>query len=132
MDIKESHYVDYYIVFGASKLDHWIMKFLHKSFQHCYAVKLSPGKTFWIIVDPRRGFIDVFLEPVSKYPTIQALIGNESTILQVRSHLREEKRHRICVFNCVEVVKNLIGLDKPFIFTPRQLYKYLEGESCQA
>ena len=127
MDLTPKQTSEYYIVFGKSKLNHWVMKLLDAHFQHCYAVKLSPGKTFWIIVDPKRGFTDIFLQPVDKYPTIRALVGSDKTVLNVKAYLTEAKRDRFCVFNCVEVVKSLIGLNKFFIFTPKQLYKYLAG-----
>ncbi len=117
--------VDYYVVFDKSDLDHWIMKWLDPYFQHCYAVRLSDGGRFWIVINPKRGFTRVTLQAVEKYPTIRALVGRGPVVMNVRSILTDERRFRLCVMNCVEVVKNLLGLDRPLIFTPFQLYKHL-------
>ena len=120
--------VDYYIVFTESDLKHWIMKWLHPGIQHVYAIKKSIGGHFWIVINPLNSYTDVNLYSVDEYPHARCIVGDEAVLLPVKSFVDLQKpRYTLCVFNCVEVVKSLLGIRKPWVFTPFQLYKYLVG-----
>jgi hypothetical protein len=115
----------YYIIFRGSEYKHWLMKYLQPGFQHCYAVKESPGGEFWIVINNTAVHTDVQLVSKVDYPHIRLLAPN-SVILSIRAIIRPESyRHMFCVYNCVEVCKSLLGIKAFWCWTPYQLYKRL-------
>jgi hypothetical protein len=116
---------EYYIIFTSSKHDNWMIRMLTAPFQHVYAIKESPGKQFWIIVNPLVTHTDIDILPVSKYNHIRTLVHKNDKIIKVRANIKNKERWTFCVINCVEVVKSLLGIRSFWTFTPRQLYKYL-------
>ena len=120
--------VDWYVVFTESTYKSWFMNRLMPGFQHVYAMKKSAEGNFWYIVNPRVQYLQVSQELVASFPHPRVYAGPEAVILPVRAEIKAEGvRGHLCVFNCVEVVKGLLGIKKPFILTPWQLYKYLRG-----
>ena len=126
MDRTITKVEDYYIVFTDSTHDHWLLKRLRRSFQHVFAVKKSPGEKFWIIVNPLVAYTVVETVPVAHYPDIWALVDPNAVIVPVLAEIKEKERHTVCVFNCVEVVKSLLGIRDFWLWTPYQLYKHLK------
>lgn len=125
MDQTIRHTVDYYVIFKKTSLRHWVFKFLDKEMQHCYAVKESDGGQFWVIVESKNCLTEVRLESKINYPHIRCLEPN-SVILSVRAKIdTSTNRNVLCVFNCVEQVKSLLGIRDFWLWTPYQLYKRL-------
>lgn len=124
--ISKKIVVEYYIVFTGSNLKHWVMKWLHPTIKHVYAVKLSPGGHYWIVTNPMSGYTDVDLLPVEHYPDVRDIAGVDAVVLPVKAFIDQAKpRYQICFFSCVEFVKSLLGVKNSLIITPYQLYKYL-------
>lgn len=69
--------------------------------------------------------LDVRTHLVSEFPTIRDLAGKDAHIVPVVYDIKMRHRGHLCLFNCVEVVKAVLGIKKPFIFTPYQLYRFL-------
>ena len=125
MDQSNKVTEDWYIIFTRTKLKHWVFKYLQREFQHCYAVKSSPGDEFWIIVDSKNSYTDVTIRSKQHYPTIRDLAPN-CVILSIHAIMSTtEYRYTLCVFNCVEVCKSLLGIRDFWCWTPYQLYKRL-------
>lgn len=123
-DNKITH--DYYVVFIDATFQNWFMRRLKPNFQHVYAMKKSEHGNFWIIIQPHRCHLEPKIVPVSMYPHPRAYAGMDAVILPVRAKIDSTRtRGALCVFNCVEVVKALLGIKSFFTFTPWQLYKYL-------
>ena len=115
----------WYIVFRPTKLKHWVFKWLDPCFQHCYAVKESAGGEFWIIVDSKNCYTDVRIASKIDYPHIRCL-APDSVILSVKAIIDPDKyRYTLCLFNCVEMCKAVLGIKSFWVFTPYQLYKRL-------
>ena len=115
----------WYIIFRKTELKHWIFKWMDPCFQHCYAVKETPGGHFWIIVNSLNCHTDVHIESKLDYPDIRSLEPN-SVILSIRAIITPENyRHTFCIFNCVEVCKSVLGIRSFWCWTPYQLYKEL-------
>jgi len=126
MDQSEGIYTEWYMVFTSSALDHWLINRLDPYFQHCYAVKESPGGQFWIIIDSRNAYTEVRMESKLDYPHIRVLCP-DCTILPVRAKINpKQNRHTFCVINCVEICKSLLGIRSFWTWTPKDLYRYLE------
>jgi len=52
----------------------------------------------------------------------------ENDIL-VKSRVRKPKRGLFMLNTCVGYTKQILGINKPFIWTPYQLYRYLEKQN---
>ncbi len=118
-------YEDWYVVFTKSKLDHWIFKIIHPSFQHCYVVKRDYG--LWIVLDSNNAMTTVRTELVDEYPHIRDLC-KDSVILLVRARIdRNKNKWHFGVNSCVDVCKGALGINNWRILTPYQLYRWLYG-----
>ena len=125
MDTATKHIVNYHVIFKKSPLKHWVFNWLDSEIQHCYAVKESPGGEFWIVIDAKNSVTEVQLLSKIDYPHIRC-IEPDSVILSIRAIIDPSNyRHTLCVFNCVEQVKALLGIRAFWIWTPYQLYKRL-------
>ena len=128
LDRKTVNIEDYYIIFANTRHRHWLLKRLENKFQHVFAVKKSAGGHFWIRINPLISHTCIDIVPVSQYPTIGTLLldPENSVVIPVTATINDNERHTLCIFNCVEVVKSLLGIRAFWIWTPYQLYKYLK------
>ena len=125
MDTSDNHIQYWYVIFRRTTLKHWIFRWLDKEFQHCYAVKESPGGEFWMVVDGKNSCTNIELLSRVDYPHIRCL-EPDSVILLTRCIINPSNyRHTLCIFNCVEVVKSVLGIRAFWCITPYQLYKRL-------
>ena len=130
MDTPDDNTVQrWYIIFRKTTLKHWVFRWLDPEMQHVYAVKESPGGEFWIILDSKNCYTDVRIESKIHYPHIRTL-EPDSVILSIKAIIEPNNyRYTLCVFNCVELCKSVLGIRAFWCWTPRQLYKRLI--SCQ-
>lgn len=119
----------YYLIFSNSNWPKWYMRFFKKGFSHVYAIKDSPGNAFWIIVNPMLSHTHVTIFPKTKSGNVNVFLLPGHTLLKVTAKIKQTPRFTACVFNCVEVIKSLIGMRSFFTFTPWQLYKKLVKEA---
>lgn len=119
---------DYFIIFTNTRHKHWLLKRLRNKFQHVFAVKKSAGGEFWIVINPIISHTHVSIVPISHYPTIGALLFDpaNSVVIPVTAKITDNERYTLCVFNCVEVIKSLLGIRAFWTWTPYQLYRYLK------
>ena len=115
---------EWYVCFKDVPNKHWIQRFIKKGFRHCYAFKESPGGQFLIVAEPMRSHLDIDIIPNSKESVEQLTNCNKFVRVIVRYDTTKDRGH-LCRFNCVEVVKSLIGVSTFWTFTPYQLYKRL-------
>ena len=107
MDAANKHVEHWYVIFRKTTLNHWIFRWLDPEFQHCYAIKESPGGEFWMVVDAKNSVTEVKLLSKVDYPHIRS-IEPDSVILSIKAIINPNNyRYTLCVFNCVEVVKSL-------------------------
>jgi hypothetical protein len=118
---------DYFIVFTLSTHKHWLIKRLRKPFQHVFAVKRSPGGRFWIIISPLISHTLVDMVSVKDYPSIYSLVPPEAIVVKYTTKIKDKERYTLCIINCVEIVKSLLGIRAFWVWTPYQLYKYIQG-----
>jgi len=115
---------EWYICFKDVPTKHWVQRFLKKGFYHCYAFKLSPGGQFLMVAEPMRSHLHIDLVPANDENLNILLDCNKYVKVIVKIDTAKDRGH-FCRFNCVEVVKSLIGLKSFWTFTPYQLYKEL-------
>lgn len=113
-----------YVVFSDKTELRWL-KFLRRGFRHCFVI-LHDGKS-WISVDPMAHYIDVRVLPYPPGYHVQQFLRDQGLTVVTCDMGEPEK---ICappaIVSCTEIVKRILGLRQPLIFTPYQLFRYLE------
>ena len=102
---------------------HWWSRFLHPQIKHCYVVVPSYDGA-WIGYSKGADGLDVMVSD-----NVHDIAGDD---LLVRSNAVRGKRGLFMLNTCVGHTKQVLGISKPFIWTPYQLYKYLrkQNERC--
>jgi hypothetical protein len=114
----------YYAVFsGQSELP--CVRFLKSGFKHCYAL-MHDGRV-WVTVDPLSHYTEVtvhhHLPPEFDLPAWLETHG--LTVVPVRYVPAVPKSLPWRVYTCVELVKRVLCIRHPYVFTPWQLYRHL-------
>lgn len=98
----------------------WFLSQLKPGFQHCYAMR-PVGRGLWLIVNPTQSLLRVDVRPLSPQ--------DEVALLLAQHRLAEADEWPLWrlrgVYSCVGTVKQLLGIQAPWIWTPWQLYRYL-------
>jgi len=102
-----------------------VQKYLKVGFHHCYAFKESPGGKFLLIVNPVRSFLEIDMTPNTPENFNKLTSCTKYVRVVVKYDLTLDRGH-FCRFNCVEVIKSLLGIKETKIFTPYQLFKRLK------
>ena len=99
----------------------WFMRFLKKGFYHCIVALGNEDE--WVVIDPLLHFTDLI---VIKDSDIRSFFKKRGYRF-VETELVEPKciRLRVMPYTCVETVKRFIGVENASIFTPFQLFCYL-------
>ena len=119
--------IDWYVVFTGSAVKHWIIRLLQPGFKHCQMVREDDG--LWLIVNKTDSDLHGITELVYEYPTIRQLCP-DAVILPVTTNI--DTRNIQCslgLSSCVDVCKSLLGINKFWIWTPYQLYKYVRDSN---
>lgn len=128
-EYARSEWVDYYIVFTNSNYDHWLFRFLKPGYRHVYAMKKTEHGNFWQIINPKASHLSVHQELVSVYPTPEDYAEPGDVIVPVSKRIYwSDNKRPLGIYTCVEVIKSLLCIKKPWVFTPYQLYRSLKNE----
>ena len=104
-----------YVCFTGRPVDSFVSRFLHKDFQHCFVVLLTEN-------GPVK--VDSTVDEWEIIPLGEGVITKRDHII-VRTEVKTTEFGIFGLCSCVSMVKRIIGMNKPFIFTPYQLYKEL-------
>lgn len=119
----------WHIVFTKSNYKYWIFRWIHPDYQHCYAVKSSPGDQYWIVVDGKHSHTAAEIYPKELAPTVKDLVEDYTNIITIRvSYDILKPVHQLSVLSCVDVVKGLLGIRAFWCWTPKQLFTRLQNE----
>lgn len=108
-----------YLAFGKSKVPRWWNIFLKKDFQHCFYF-VQHGET-WLRVDACKDSITVCIDSPADYIESHKL---------VKVSPKQANRSIITLSTCVSLCKKAIGIKKPFLWTPYQLYREVKSWDC--
>lgn len=102
--------------------NHWLDRWLHKEYRHCFVVVLSGD--YWIMLDPTMHGpeIKVVADKDNKPDVFYQNCGYKVVSLDLK---RKLVVYPMTLSNCVGVVKAVLSIQKPFIFTPYQLWRHL-------
>lgn len=110
-------YSNAYVVFENVK-GHWWCRFL-SPINHCFLMLVDNGR--YIIMNKTTTGLEVYT------------LNDVSGILKDKYVIKAQENKTgglIPMLNtCVGITKRYLGINKPFILTPRQLYKYLEVQN---
>lgn len=106
------------LIFAPARKYRFLNYLLKPGFAHCRVIIHKPD--YQVYIDPRVAYTSV-----ECYSNCVNAIPNEGeTFVQYTGMVDIYKTRRFFgPLNCVETVKGFIGIRKPFIFTPYQLYK---------
>ena len=115
----------------APEAEIWWLRILKKGYRHCFVC--IKNNDHWTIIDPLSHSIDVETIEVKKIKNLPRYLTDQGYIVMPFGDIDPHKKGgRILGYlSCVTIVKKILGLHSPFIFTPYQLAKYLhkKGES---
>ena len=115
-----------YIFFKDADMKTWYLNTLTKGFSHCFSYEHQ-----------LLGGYDCFLKIENLYNCLdtQIMFGSKEDLLLRFDHVRTveitldidplRRTFDLLPINCVSVIKKQLGLNKPFIITPKQLYDHL-------
>lgn len=120
---KENTMQTAYVIFEDSP-SFWTAPF-KKFFRHV-SVVIPVTHNMYIHVDPRMRGMAFYLIPADKVTGIyDNTLYYDIAIVETCISTEFNNTHLPAVFTCVEVVKRVLGINKWWILTPNQLYKYL-------
>jgi len=106
---------DIFVVF-INDDGHWWSRFLHKEIKHCFVLK--PNGQDYIVYGRTTKKFDLFTV------TDKNAILDEPFIMMGYKQ-KHPVRSLFMLNTCVGHTKQLLGINRPFIWTPYQLYKYM-------
>lgn len=99
-------------------------KIFCRKFRHC-AVIFRQDNNKYLMLNPSLRTLDIFI--LSKRD-LNILKKNGWILIEINDNLENQKHHLCSIkhsLSCVTTVKHIVGIRKPFILTPDQLYKQL-------
>ena len=128
MNSGGNHNLIYHVIFTKAKHHHWLFRWLHKDFQHCYVVRESRGGQYWIVANGTYSHLDLELEPKELFPTIMEWADEGDTILTVKVAIDPLlPTTQLSVISCTDICKRALGIRDWLCWTPYQLYKNIKG-----
>jgi len=116
-----------WVVFTA-KNDIWFLRFLKTGYKHCF-ILLQDGEHL-ISFDPLATHAEISI--ISNFSNEDALmswlINQGHMVVSAKFFDATNKISPIAILNCVESIKRVLGIQKRFISTPYQLYKFLKKQ----
>lgn len=105
---------------------HWLAPLLKPGFSHvCVMVEAGDG---WVLIDPGAGTPDIcVVMGNAEVDAVQKCREQRWTV--IKTECRDiEAAGPFMLNNCVGVVKKVLGIRHPLVWTPHQLFKYLRKQ----
>lgn len=113
-----------WVVFSGESELFWL-RWLKPGFRHCFLL-LNDGQC-WVSYDPMSHKTEILVHHMPGFFNLPEWLENRGHIV-VQTELEQapQRSAPIALFSCVEAIKRALGIHNIFIFTPWQLYRYLE------
>jgi len=118
----------FHVVFQSSNYQCRLFKLLHPRFQHCYVIKSSTCRRYWIRIETTVSQLNVDLLDADIFPNISDIISKNATLITIISRFTPETSSQLSILSCVDVTKRILGIKDFWCFTPYQLYKNILGD----
>ncbi|MEM6903493.1 MAG: hypothetical protein AAF556_09685 [Pseudomonadota bacterium] len=118
-----------FIVFSGETEIRWL-RILKPGFRHCFAL-IDNGR-HWTMFEPLAGYFEIQSLDIASSVDLPLLYaaGQHMTVVEVPILKQPRRQAPPAILSCVEAVKRLIGLHRPLILTPHQLYRYLQRQQA--
>ncbi len=111
------------IVFQDSEKKHWWDIFTAKGFRHCSALKYLYQLDKWVMIDWCTSGLFIEFLPSNIVDTIIVNVNDQKgAFVEIDMMSRSPRFAPFLPLYCVTAVKELIGLRKWSVITPKQLY----------
>lgn len=111
------------VAFGGSP-ELKLLRYLKPGFRHCFALVLSQG--VWVMYNPLSIGTEIDVWPGDCEEQLRHWLNlNGYTILDAHVQALRPGPLPWTLFSCVEAVKRVLGVRKPWILTPWQLFNHL-------
>ena len=115
------------IVVFVDKTDLWWLKFLRRGFRHCF-VAIRFGD-IWMALDGLSNHIEMTrLDLPDSFSLISWFSAEGYTAVSVKIKPSKPQCLWPAPVTCVELVKRILAIRKPFLLTPWQLYNHLKNQ----
>ncbi len=104
------------VVFDCADTKHFFSRWIHPLINHCYLMKPDNGR--WLVYAKTLDSVQIY--------TTDNLKSIIATSYIIKSQAVIQPRGLFMLSTCVGQVKQALGIRKPFILTPYQLFKYLK------
>ena len=105
----------------------WV-RMLKKGYRHCF-ILINDGEQ-WISIDPMANYMDVVVHHVPcAFDLPDWLSARGHSVIPAYLDNEVSRAAPWMLFTCVEACKRILGIHKRFIFTPWQLFQYLEQQN---
>lgn len=115
-----------YIFFGDADYKAWYLTDLTKGFSHCFSYEhqLLGGYDCFVKIENLYHCFDTDVFFGLKEDLLRKF--SQNTVVKITLDVDPMKRtFDFMPINCVSLIKKQLGLSKPFIITPKQLYTHL-------
>lgn len=104
----------------------WWLRGLRRGFRHCFVI-LHDGVN-WVSIDPLLTRLCVVNHPCADALHLpNYLRSNGYTVIPASINAGPPRVMRPDIFTCVSVVRRVLGLHVPGVWTPWQLYRFLQN-----
>jgi hypothetical protein len=116
------------VAFADADRPRWL-RGLAKGFRHCFALVRTSGR--WVLIDPMSHWTDVALlaeaaDGASAADLVRTLEARGIKAIACAVAEPERRASPLAPYTCVEAVKRVLGIRAPFVWTPRQLFRFLD------
>lgn len=122
VDQLEKRQLSGYVIYNP--VDTWWGRPLG-AFAHCYVILRQPYQ--WVEVHHYFSYTNVHVYPLG-YEWTKDVSGIIQPFTSEVPYDAKRVMHLFQPFTCVETCKSLLGIDRSWILTPKQLYRYLDNE----
>jgi hypothetical protein len=100
---------------------------LRRGFRHCFVVMRTDS--IWLACEPLKDRIELDALALPDDFDLAAFYHEQGhqVLLGQRPPPKARRRFAVAPLTCVSVVKRLLGIDAPWVWTPWQLYLHLRG-----
>ena len=117
----------YWVIFSDAQEPHWWDMYTRPKFRHCFIVMQAGTGTLQVNYGGRGISVIYGEEPIQEF--LGRCHAEGLTICTAFSCPNDVFRLKLELCTCVSIVKDILGIYSPWMYTPFQLYKYLRKQN---
>lgn len=134
LDTADCLVAEWFVVYHYRDWTRWFFRGLKRGFQHVELTKRiaygpDVNDVVWLNVLPQFEMLDVELSMDPTPPWTRCPQSTVQKVTAIRPRGKVRQWFHIGPVSCVETVKNALGINKFWVRTPWQLYKYIAARN---